>query len=312
MADDPALLERVRTAGMPLAYLYWRPRLRFGFQRDNHWYGPVDDQLADQVRDFVARAQRHHGAGLREGGAPIADTTAQLAGFDTVALSADDWRLLVVPGLGGRALSLRDERHPLEWCHAGQPHDPDYPITGGYEEYTGPQWRRPGWQGDFAVSQLNPGLSFTRRLENAWQLTRDFTPLTAPLRGLQVRTTLRNLAPQRQELQLRGHPEWQVDDWATAKVRVQQADGTWRDYHPWRDGQQAGDLWLAEAACPASAWELWRGAHGLRLSYAQPLAKALLGWDCRAGVVRLESFAQAIWVAPGEAWTGDQHWTLLG
>ena len=306
---DTALAERVATARLPLDYLDWREQTRFRLTARR--YQPEKNEKLALAQAFLARAKAHGAAGLREGGVSIDEVITALKGFPATTLRHGGLRLAAVPALGGRLLGFSDDVSGLEWLAVGQPHEPDYPVTGGYEEYTSAQWHSPGWRGPFESRRTGAGLALRARLENGFDLERTFAIESGETRGVCAVTAIRNASDAARALQLRCHPELAVTDWTTARLLAAQPGGGWRDVSPWREGKPAGDVWLTDAAVPAGEWVLVRGAYCLRMSFTPgTVQKCLLGWNRAAGVVRAELYGQELVLPPGETYTFTQHWRL--
>src|SRR5688572_16842566 len=143
VAHDRELSDRVHTARLPLEYLKVRTGLRFAIRGAR--YEPENHDEARRAERFFTDARDHGAGSMREGGRPIDAEIASVRGTDLVRVRGDGIEIVVAPELGGRILSLSAERFGGEWLHHAEPHEGDYPYAGGYEEYSGNQYRTPGW-----------------------------------------------------------------------------------------------------------------------------------------------------------------------
>lgn len=120
--------------------------------------------------------------------------------------------LAVVPGIGGRAVRLIDQRtgdnvfaeqtgqDELEGIGSA------YFNYGGYEEYVGQGFAGPGWEQAFGVVSMTDRALTLRATGEDWTLDRSYTLKVNPPR-LVIRSMLTNRSTVAQTLSLRGHPQ---------------------------------------------------------------------------------------------------------
>lgn len=308
VAADAVLLERVRAARLPVEYMTWKRELRFCVRGDR--YEPVSAELAGRLQRFFTLAEARGAGALRERGTPLAQMKTMAAGFQIVRLKNDRLEISVIPGLGGRLTSLLDLSNGLEWMHAGETEQIDYPCAGGYEEYSEHRWRTPGWNEEYRIEERRPDmLAITAQLVNDFVLSRSYR-----LEGDAVRitSTLTNPAGIPHVACFRSMPEFAAGDLAAAMVSCRLADGAWRELAPWRQSDAlAGSGWLEGDARPHGLCRLTRDGHALILQYDESqIMRVLFDWDRALGYVRLGLSGDGVVLQPGESIVIAQRWSV--
>jgi len=304
---DPELSDRVAAARLPVEYVQWKCGLRY-VPRGNR-YVPSDRAMAERAERFFALAIAHGAQSLREGGRPIADEATNTAGFDLAVIQLGDMKLAAAPVLGGRILSLLDPVSGHDWMHRPKGDEIDYPRAGGYEEYSGPRWRSPGWCEEYACRSTASSIQLTAQLTNGLILERLYrleSMETGPC--LVIESTLKNAGNTMRRVQLRAHAELAADAFADLALRTRTPKGDWVEQLPWEG--DVGDHWLQGDDKPGGAWGLRRGGRVLTLEFdPAAVAQCLCGWDRRGGLVRLDTYGCLADLAPGESRTLKQLWT---
>ncbi|OPZ64000.1 MAG: hypothetical protein BWY83_03283 [bacterium ADurb.Bin478] len=131
--------------------------------------------------------------------------------WPAVRLENNDLRLDVVPGLGGRIVSLYSKRLQRELLLPAQPDGREYPWSGGYEEYSRRGGRTDGWHEDyqFKVQALAKQVQLWVTLANGLDLERTIT-LDDLATEFTIRSRLINPGGERKNGCLRVHPIFQM------------------------------------------------------------------------------------------------------
>ncbi len=160
-ADNETILQRVQVARLPIqhAELEWSKPL-YHYQNGVYQAQPVPGalQLAEQ---FNRVAQKNNITVLCEfeNRTPAWHLEQQKfwqKQWPAVRLENNDLRLDVVPGLGGRIVSLYSKKLQRELLLPAQPDGREYPWSGGYEEYSRRGGRTDGWHEEYQFKVLAP------------------------------------------------------------------------------------------------------------------------------------------------------------
>jgi len=299
VGDDPILLDRVKAARLPVEYVTWKRELRFAVQENR--YQPASDALEQRLRSFFDLAERNGVGALREGGVPLAKVKSLARGYEIVMLERDGLRAAVIPALGGRLVSLTD--HGVEWIHAGEPEQIDYPYTGGYEEYSEHRWRRPGCNEDYRVEHRSGDeLALSAALENGFTLRRAYRLEDG---SLHITSILSNPTDERRIGCFRSMPEL-AGPLEALTVAFRERDGAWRDAVPWQTSEApSGSGWVE----PWGACRLERNGRSLTMQFdPAQMEKVLFDWERPLNIVRLGLYSKGFMLEPGESYTVEQEW----
>lgn len=305
VGDDPMLLDRVQAARLPIEYVTWKRELRFADREQR--YRPASDALEQRMQRFFDVAERHGVKALREGGVPLAEIKTQAQGYDIATIAHGDRRAAVISALGGRLVSL--STGDVEWIHAGEPEQIDYPYAGGYEEYSEHRWRRPGCNEDFQVErQTADELVLFAVLRNAFTLRRTYRLADD---GLHITSVISNPTEERRIGCFRSMPEF-AGPLDALKIHFKAQDGAWREAMPWQDTAEAsGSTLIDGAALPWGACRLERHGRTLTMQFApEQMEKMLFDWERPMNLVRLGLYSKGFVLEPGEEYAVEQVWNL--
>lgn len=306
---DELLASRVQAARLPVEYIRMKRTLRFAIQSNR--YAPSDASAAPRAQRFFAVAAAWGAKGLREGGRPIQTDAKAIDGFHTVTLSRGNLRVVIVPALGGRLISLVDLASNVEWMYPGSTDDSDYPCAGGYEEYSEPRWHSPGWCENFKTEATADEARMEALLTNGLHLRRIYSIETDSdgRQTLLIHSALVNASDQPVQASIRAHPEFHVEEFSVCSVLLRGLDGSFREMVPWSN-EKRGDIFLTGDTLPSGAWVLRRGRQNMMISFpSDDVQRCLLGWDVVTGLVRMELFCKSAQLAPGQSAALLQRWT---
>jgi len=215
-ADNETVLQRVQVARLPIQHveLEWSKPL-YHYHNGVYAAQPVPGalQLAEQ---FNRVAQKNNITVLCEfeNRTPAWHLEQQKfwqKQWPAVRLENNDLRLDVVPGLGGRIVSLYSKRLQRELLLPAQPDGREYPWSGGYEEYSRRGGRTDGWHEDyqFKVQALAKQVQLWVTLANGLDLERTIT-LDDLATEFTIRSRLINPGGERKNGCLRVHPIFQM------------------------------------------------------------------------------------------------------
>lgn len=309
VAEDEVLLERVRTARLPVDYLSCKPNL--GFRISDSTLEADDPAAREQVRRFLTRAGAHGAGALRESGPPLECEQRHLDPYDVITLSGEGIKVRIAPEIGGRIVSLLD-RDGREWLRLPRPLDGDTPVAGGYEEYSESRWRTPGWSEPYEMRQHASQILLSADLRNGLRFERGYRLQTQPdgNSSLQIESSLTNPGDATVEAVLRTHPVFDPVQWDATTIRVPAANGANIELAPWRvSDETAGSVWLTREELAAGCWSLQRGARVLTMRFdPAPVEKVLLDWSRREDCISMELFASPVRLAAGHSIVVRQTW----
>ncbi len=132
-APDEAARARVRKARLPLDYATLVRAKTFGLR--GSIYGPENlPALNDRFNTFMAAAKQHGITELHEW-RKLEDDERQfrelVKEYEAVVLASGTARAVIVPGLNGRVVSLKDQRTGREALRQSRPEEFGYPARGG-------------------------------------------------------------------------------------------------------------------------------------------------------------------------------------
>jgi hypothetical protein len=310
VADDPALLERVRVARMPLVYARFFPRdgyvLRDGRLR---WQG--ERITLQELTDFINRMAAHGFETIREweGGRDTLVLLFAIVGqdHDLVTLENRQLRVDVVPMLGGRALRILDRSTGRSATALDGTRNLYFPFAGGLEDRVGGLFRNFGWVEPAEIVERS-ARSVTLRSDtfNGYTLERRLTlDPTAPL--LYVESTALNPGDTAQRTQLRSHLALDLGQLETARVRFSSRGGhaVDQDMSAVIAGLRQGQHFFREDT-PDGSWT-FSGDGGLevtqRFGNADVDSTWLGAYPAELGELEVELWAPRTTLGPGESVT---------
>jgi hypothetical protein len=162
VAQQPEVLQRVRTARLSPDWAILERTARattspYEF-RKGRYEADLDPTWAKRFDRFFSVAASSGLTALSEGGyspAAFKERISRKSGsFEVVPISGEGVQLGVVPGVGGRILSLRSADNGPNLFSLGVPEDPGYPATGGYAESWQGGFQGPGWAESYTAKPL--------------------------------------------------------------------------------------------------------------------------------------------------------------
>ncbi|MFA6240746.1 MAG: DUF4838 domain-containing protein [Candidatus Hydrogenedentales bacterium] len=160
LAETEEIHERVRCARLPIQHieLEWlKPHYRIV---DDTYAPEVSPATLQLARQFVEVATRNDITQISEAVPPawhVERLQLWSKAWPAVHMENDTLRIEVVPGLGGRIISLLHKPTKHEFLLQAQADGREYPKSAGYEEYSERGWRSHGWQEEFECTQEKPG-----------------------------------------------------------------------------------------------------------------------------------------------------------
>ncbi len=326
VAADPIRLQRTRTARLPL--LYSRIVLSRGGAYLEKGDRLVPAAAEADVRVLVERfAKIAEAAGvthIREGrrgylGPWLARQQERGKSLPIVRLRTPQLDAVVVPGRGGRIWRLRclTGGAPVDiFKRFGDPIRGFEPAEGGYEEYSEPGYRSPGWNEPYRVSSRSETtVTMTAELGNGFKVERTIE-LLPDRPEFRVRTVLTNVAQGPQTACIRVHPAFAVGSTQDVVVWIKKRDGSWGRFPlavqnaPLKEREK----WLRGEALPAGEWAwMERGRNLGVLDQFEPgdVATAYVNWNGRQKRVNLELWSRTVKLPPGKSLTLGHTYRIL-
>ncbi|MCS7044110.1 MAG: DUF4838 domain-containing protein [Bryobacteraceae bacterium] len=304
-AAGEAVRRRIRKDRLSLEYLSLLWDLRYEVREGR--YAPPDlAALREKARAFLASAREHGLQSLHEGRSIDFDGNffAGLREYEVLSLENRQWRVDVVPELGGRVVRLFDKAGGRELLRRPPLHDLRYPDAGGIaatlhrDRHSSPwpvRWRveRPAQDQILLSAPLESGLQAQHRI-------------VLSQRGLALETRLANPTAETLEAAIAHRAEIDpVDIDAEALVLAHASGATTRRKLIEPEKEPAGRLLLDAPGLPAGGW--WLEPSGFFASFEEaarvaaqwtaktPPGVTLVHWTgeqrlAPGGALRLESF----------------------
>lgn len=216
VAETEEIRESVRCARLPIQHieLEWlKPRYRIV----GDTYTPeVSPNLMELAKRFVEVANRNDVPVISEGVKPswhVERLTLWSKVYPAVHLENETLRLEVVPGLGGRIVSIVHKPTKHEFLLQAQADGREYPKSAGYEEYSERGWRSHGWEQEYEYAQVEPGktVRMSALLPNGLTLERTLE-LSDTEPALTIHSRLVNNSDRPISGCLRTHPMFQIGE----------------------------------------------------------------------------------------------------
>jgi hypothetical protein len=308
-ADNEEIRERVRLARLPIQYveiLHNTPIYRV--VGESYKPGRVAGRAA-LVRKFFEVAERSGITNISEG-TSLADYKKRLEeasqAWPVAKLENRRVRVHVVPGLGGRIISIFDKQARAEILRQPDPTDGAYPRCAGYEEYSGSGYRTPGWKEKYEYRVEEPGarVVMTAQLENG--LTFQRTVSIGDDGAVSINSILANTSSEPKVARLRVHPEFFIGPIEQVEVSFRTALGRRRriSLRP-RAEKDEWTRMLEANSMPAGQWtavNLKKGWGVEQTFDPAQVERVRLNWN-RNGRFNLELFSPEKTLAPGESIT---------
>lgn len=306
-ANNQEIRERVRLARLPIQYvelLHTAPVYRV--IGDEYKPERVRGRAA-LVKDFFEVAERNGITNISEG-TSLADYKKRLEeasrAYPVVRLENRRVRVHVVPGLGGRIISIFDKQRKAEILRQPDPLDGAYPRCAGYEEYSGWHYRTPGWKEKYSYKVEEPGrrVAMSAALENG--LTMQRTIAIGDDGAVSISSVLTNTSAEPKVARLRIHPEFFIGP--IEQVQVSFAPMLGRQRRMTLRPRAKGDEWartLEASSMPAGRWTAinMKKGWGVEQSFDPAQVEHVrLYWN-RNGRFNLELVSSEKTLAPGES-----------
>ncbi|MBI5835549.1 MAG: DUF4838 domain-containing protein [Armatimonadetes bacterium] len=316
VAGDPVRLHRVQVAKLPVLYTQIAQHTGTAYTLSEKSLDPVKGtSVADIAAEFGAIAHAEGVTRVSEGGTDL-DTWLRQVGpgaqsQPVVRLRNAALEAIIVPGLGGRLLSLKAAggRELMQVVRDGGGINP---LVGGYKEFSQSGYQSPGWSEAYAVlDQSATGVTLTATVGKGLKLERRYE-LDAARMCLRIRTTATNTAKEAQTACLRAHTCLALDDAAKAAALIG------RTRHSLAEGAKAEkELWLRDKDKPAGEWKVLGILPGLDLvSRFQPeqVSVCYLNWNGPDHRLNPELWSNEVSLKPGESLTmaHELEWVPAG
>ena len=212
------------------------------------------------AKTFVAVAERNGVTSLSEGVPPswhVERLALWSSSWPAVRLENELLRVDIVPGLGGRIVSLFHKGKRRELLLEPQPDGREYPRSAGYEEYSERGWRSHGCQDkyDFHIQRTGRTIALWAdlpnglRMERTWELS-DTQPL------LTLESHLANVSNEPKPACLRIYPMFRLGPTEQVAVTFTDIAATRQSFVLRTEpGQLRGQLFLEGDKRPNGQWE---------------------------------------------------------
>ncbi|MCX7597341.1 MAG: DUF4838 domain-containing protein [Armatimonadetes bacterium] len=323
VADQPEVLKRVREARLSVDWVMIERTSRpttspYRFEGDRY-VADVDPAFRKRVDRFFSVAEAGGLTALNEGGMSLGQYWERIAPkvgeFEAIKMAGRDLELRIVPGLGGRILSLRALPDGPSVVYMGDTEDTQYPNAGGYGEWWGGTYQGPGWGGKYetAVRDADGGkvAEMTTFVAEQLKLVR-IVQVPAEGTAFTVETQLINARQDEQPADIRGQLALTLGptDQITAVVPAMGNEGIVSLSMPETEARKDLSFTGAQVAQGVTLANHTTGA-GLRVSpLAGDIERAWLRVDARRGVVTWEIKTRGK-VGPGATATVMQRVELL-
>lgn len=307
VAADPVRLHRVQVARLPILYTHIAQGATPAYRLVAEALVPVaGGGPASAVERFEQIARAEGVTRVSEGAewGALDVFLSRVGGaareLPVVRLAGGGLQAVVVPGLGGRILSLtRGDQELLQVTWAGDGIDP---LVGGYKEFSESGYQSPGWREPFEVveqsaeavtlrsKQLSNGLVYERRYELATD---------API--VRVSTKLTNVTAVERKGRIRVHPCFRLGSAADARVRLGAEEKSLAE-----GATKECELWLRADARPPGEWTVIDPVGRLTITSRFDPAEVevcYLNWNGPDHRVNLELWSPERSLATGESLT---------
>lgn len=316
--NDAVRLHRVEVARLPILYAEIVLNQSGPYREENGRLRQHGGSDVAALADRFERIARAEGVTMVREGGPDATLDAWLKSvprrpreLEILRLEGGGLRADVLPGLGGRIWRLRDAQGRDCIAVEGSA-DGWAPLVHGYEEYSEPGYRTPGWQELYTVRERSDRHAVLEAtLPNGFRLTRriELDPSSAQLT---IASELSNTSGAPKTACLRGHPAFTASFGPGTVVEIKRSDGSLRTI-PLTEAQSETDVWLDGEEIPAGEWTIVDPQSGRRIRCTfsrEQVARCLLNWSRAQGRVNLELFTAERELEPGESLTLAQVWTV--
>lgn len=321
LVESEEVRKRVRIARMPVDYVYLSVPGKFVVKEEKL----VPERAAELRRRLERFVEAARGAKVKKISEvrPFDDWLKwienQLRGHKILTLQSERLEVPVIPSLGGRLFKLVDKRRGRDLLRLPEPGEPGYPASGGYEEYSGRDYRSPGWREEFEVIEKGPNFLVLRaKLENGLLLERRIEAVEDG--EVKISSKLTNTTKGPLEAALRAHPEFSLGEVQDVSVFVKTANG-WRRISlseemkkrkPAMEGEW--EFGLEGEEKPLGAWLAFNEKLGVGLLVEfdpSQVEVCWLNWNAPKRRVNLELWCPRTTLEPGGAMLLRQRWLVV-
>jgi hypothetical protein len=321
LAENETILERVRAARLPIQHveLEWaKPAYHFQNGVYKPSLAPGTEKLAE---DFAKVAERNGVTQIYElhGAVPPSWHLKQQAvwkqEWPAGRLENDCLRVDVVPGWGGRIVSLYHKGKDVELLLPPQPDGREFPRSGGYEEYSERGWRSHGCQDVYEFEEEIPGrhVRMWAELPNGLKMERTLE-LAATGGVLTIHSRLINVSNEPKAACLRGNPKFQMGPTEQVEVAFTTIGKKQRSISLITGpGKSRDSLILKGAERPDGVWQAANPRLGLTLKQhfdPREVEECALDWLPPRGRFFMELQTPEKTLAPGEEITLTQRFEV--
>jgi hypothetical protein len=216
LSDNETIHERVRLARMPIQHvqLEWaKPSYHVA---DGFFQAELISGVEELAQEFAEVGERNGVPRICEfeNRSPSWHLEQQefwKKKWQAIRLENENIRIDIVPGLGGRIVSLFHKGKEMELLLPGQPDGREYPWSGGYEEYSQRGGRTDGWHEEYRFQIEEPGkrVRIDAELPNGLKIERTLA-LSPDKDVLTIQSQLSNISAENKMASLRAHPIFQL------------------------------------------------------------------------------------------------------
>jgi len=320
-AENETIRERVRVARLPIQHveLEWsKPPYRF---EDGVYKADLVSGMEALAKEFAEVAKRNGNPRICgfEGRTPAWHVEQQAFWKKTwpaVRLENEHLRVDVVPGLGGRIISLYHKGKERELLLPPQPDGREYPWSGGYEEYSQRGGRSDGWHDTYEYREEVPRrrvlmwstLSNGLKMERTLELSETDDLLT-------IRSGIVNISSEAKMACLRAHPKLQLGPTEQVVVSFTTVAGGSRSVRLRTEpGESRAKLRLEGKGRPDGVWEAANHRLGLAIRqhfHPGEVAECLVDWLPARERFFLELSSPEDTLAPGESIRMTHRYEIL-
>jgi hypothetical protein len=287
-AENETVRERIRLARMPIQHvqLEWsKPGYRVV---DGFFQADLIPGAEELAREFAEVGERHQVPLIcefehRGPGWHLKQQEFWRKKWPSVRLENEGLRVDVVPGLGGRIVSLWEKESGRELLLPAQSDGREYPWSGGYEEYSQREGRTDGWHEEyqFEVEKESRRVRLWADLPNGLRMEKTFE-LSPDSNLLTIRSGLMNPSEGEIPACLRVHPKFQLGPTEQVTVEFTALDGEVRGIPLTTEpGTPREHLLLEGERRPNGEWVAKNPTLGLEVRQSfdpEEVEEALLDW----------------------------------
>jgi len=308
VAGDPVRLHRVQVARLPVMYTRIVRNSDPAFKLENGALVPLSgDGLLGYIDRFEKIARAEGLTMLAEGGlganfdAWLAQMRAGAEPKPVSRISGGGLEAVVVPGLGGRILSLKRSSDGREFLQVAAKDGGINPTVGGYKEFSEAGYQSPGWIEPFALQSADArNVSLGAWLSNGLSIQRHYE-LDGAKPVLRVESTVTNVSADPRAACLRVHPCFRLDRGSGAKLRLGPPGAEERPFPETTSSEL--EWWFRGAEVPPGEWALVDTDGGVTItSRFDPaeVATCYLNWSARDRRANMELWSEQRTLQPGE------------